>query len=220
MIQSYTPNLNVAATRGWCLKYIDDAGNAPTRRASAQLAYQAEKNAKRIRNNQSFPVGVWVVGFFSLNRGSLAGLGHVVFIKRHSNGRIEIRDTETRTGARAVYTSIQQCLNWMAIYSPKYLGWSTHCDGRQYAKAKPKPPARKAKKGTATVTTGTLNIRASYSTTSQAVGTYKKGNKFHYDSYIDANGHRWLSYIAYSGKRRYVAQRTLNGKTKFVKGGV
>lgn len=82
-------------------------------------------------------------------------------------------------------------------------------------------PKRIAKKGTATVTAKYgLNVRESYNTKSKAVAGYSKGQKFGYDSYIDANGYRWLSYIGYSGKRRYVAQRTLNNKVKYVKGGV
>jgi VCBS repeat-containing protein len=49
---------------------------------------------------------------------------------------------------------------------------------------------------------------------------YTPGMTFNYDSYIDANGYRFLSYISYSGVRRYVAQQTLDGKTVYVSGGV
>jgi murein DD-endopeptidase MepM/ murein hydrolase activator NlpD len=86
----------------------------------------------------------------------------------------------------------------------------------------PKPPApeRIAKKGTATVTTAVLNVRNSPSTTAKIQATYKKGEKFNYDSYIDTNGYRWLSYISVSSKtRRYVAQRKLGGES-YVSGGV
>lgn len=222
MIQVKTPNLNVRAYRGWCLMYIDDAGGAlaKNRKPSAEAAYQVERKAKRIRANQNFPVNVWVVAFWSLNGGLYRGLGHVVFVKKHSNGRLEIRDSETRSGARAVYTSIAQVTQWLGNHAPVYRGWSTHCDGVQYAK--PKPPAkpkRKAKKGRATVTTNILNVRNSPKASGKAVATYKKGEKFNYDSYIDTNGYRWLSYISYKGQRRYVAQKTLNGKESYVKGG-
>jgi phage tail sheath gpL-like len=49
---------------------------------------------------------------------------------------------------------------------------------------------------------------------------YKKNQYINYDSYIDINGYRWLSYISFSGVRRYVAQRSLDKKRTFVKGGV
>ncbi len=147
--QSYSPNLDVKAWRGWCLRYIDDAGAAPTRRANAQLAANAEAAAKRLRRNQDFPVGVWVVGFWSLTKGQYAGLGHVAFIKKHANGRIEIRDSEVRSGARGVYTSVAEVNRWFGNFGAVFLGWSTHCDGRKYAeeytppKPKPAPAAKK-----------------------------------------------------------------------------
>lgn len=55
----------------------------------------------------------------------------------------------------------------------------------------------------------TVNVRAAASTSSAVVATYKKGQTVKYDSYIDAEGIRWCSYIGGSGKRRYVARRNL-----------
>ncbi|WP_240185752.1 SH3 domain-containing protein [Enterococcus cecorum] len=52
----------------------------------------------------------------------------------------------------------------------------------------------------------TTNIRNAPSTSAAIVGTYAPGESFNYDSYIDTNGHRWYSYISYSGQRRYVAK--------------
>ena len=49
---------------------------------------------------------------------------------------------------------------------------------------------------------------------------YTPGMNFNYDSYVDANGVRFLSYISYSKVRRYVAQQTLDGTTVYVSGGV
>lgn len=216
--QKYTPNVKVRGERGWCLKYVDDAGSAPTRRPTAKAAYDAEKKAKRIRTSTP-PVGVWVVGFLSFGRVYQA-YGHVFLMKNLGNGKYEIRDSETAAGARAVYTSITSIKQWFANYAPAYLGWSTHCDGRQYAEEYTPAPARKAKSGKATVTCDVLNVRDKQSTAGKVVATYKRGQSFNYDSYIDANGYRWLSYVSWSGKRRYVAQRTSNGKTVYVKGGV
>lgn len=36
------------------------------------------------------------------------------------------------------------------------------------------------------------------------------GQKVIYDSYIDTNGYRWVSYIGYSGYRRYIARRNFS----------
>lgn len=37
--------------------------------------------------------------------------------------------------------------------------------------------------------------------------TLNNGQTVVYDGYIDANGYRWISYIGYSGNRRYIARR-------------
>lgn len=55
----------------------------------------------------------------------------------------------------------------------------------------------------------TVNVRAAASTNAEVVAQYKAGQTVKYDSYIDAEGIRWCSYIGASGKRRYVARRNL-----------
>lgn len=55
----------------------------------------------------------------------------------------------------------------------------------------------------------TVNVRAAASTNAEVVAQYKAGQTVKYDSYIDADGIRWCSYIGGSGKRRYVARRNL-----------
>lgn len=87
------------------------------------------------------------------------------------------------------------------------------------AAATPQPAASGPARGTATVLAG-VNVRSDPSTSGPVVATYAAGQTFNYDSYTDANGYRWLSYISYSGARRYVAQQTLDGKTFYVSGGV
>lgn len=219
--QKYTPNLGVAAVRGWCLKYIDDAGKAPNRRPSAQAAFNYEKSSKHVSTKPA-PIDRWVVGFLQFTSGPYVSLGHVFFMKNKGAGKYDIRDSEVRAGARKAYTNIDQVVAWFGAYNPRYVGWSMYCDGRQYAETyTPKPsstPKRKSKKGVATVLVSELNVRNSSSTKASIVARYKKGQKFTYDSYIDINGYRWLSYISYSGTRRYVAQG--KGSTKYVKGGV
>lgn len=91
------------------------------------------------------------------------------------------------------------------------------------AKPKPAPNTGLIKaKGTATVIVDTLNVRNKPSTSGKVVGTYKKGQKFNYDSFIISGGYVWLSYVSFTRQRRYVAEGPNDGRdnTVFVKGGV
>lgn len=51
----------------------------------------------------------------------------------------------------------------------------------------------------------TTNIRTAPSTSAGIVSTYSTGQGFYFDGYVNANGYKWLTYISYSGHRRYVA---------------
>jgi hypothetical protein len=126
--QVYNPNLNIPATRGWCLKYVDDATNAPSRTPSARAAYLNELNAGRI-NTGELPWDEWVYGFLDFTVGAYTDYGHVFIIKRHQGG-IDIHDSEVHSGARNVYHSIEELLAWFGMYRPVYTGWSGSCDGR------------------------------------------------------------------------------------------
>ncbi|MCG5106632.1 SH3 domain-containing protein, partial [Candidatus Saccharibacteria bacterium] len=55
--------------------------------------------------------------------------------------------------------------------------------------------------------TDRMNIRRQPSLDGQTVGTLGIGQTVQYDSYIDANGYRWISYVGYSGNRNYIARR-------------
>lgn len=52
----------------------------------------------------------------------------------------------------------------------------------------------------------TTNIRTAPSTSASIVSTYTTGQGFYFDGYVNANGYKWLTYISYSGQRRYVAK--------------
>ena len=54
-----------------------------------------------------------------------------------------------------------------------------------------------------------LNIRNAPSLDAEIVGTYEQGDEFNYMEFCNANGYEWLSYISYSGERRYVASMNL-----------
>lgn len=59
----------------------------------------------------------------------------------------------------------------------------------------------------------TVNVRDYPSTRGNVVAQYVSGQSFNYDSYVINDGYIWLSYISYSGPRRYVAWRVRNGQT-------
>lgn len=137
MIQVHTPNFGVGARRGWCLAYVDDAGGVearvPPRTGTAKAAFYNEQGAKRIRGGDS-PQGLWVVGFLDFTAGPFTVQGHVFFMKHNGGGRYEIRDSEVGAGARGPYGSLAELTAWFGAYKPRFIGWSTHCDGRQYVK--------------------------------------------------------------------------------------
>lgn len=133
MAQVYNPNLNIPAQRGWCLKYVDDATNAPSRTPRARAAYLNELNAGRI-NTGELPWDEWVYGFLDFTVGEYTNDGHVFIIKRHQGG-IDIHDSEVHSGARNVYHSIEELLAWFGMYRPVYTGWSGSCDGRTMQEA-------------------------------------------------------------------------------------
>lgn len=134
MEQVYTPNVLVPAVAGWCLAYVDDAGNAPNRTATARYAFQVEQRAGRIRSD-TIPENVWLVGWLDFTAGMYTTYGHVFLFKRNGNS-YQIYDSEVQSGARRPYGSIQELLAWFGAYKPVYTGWSTHCDGREYARIK------------------------------------------------------------------------------------
>lgn len=72
-------------------------------------------------------------------------------------------------------------------------------------KAKPTAPQRVPASGWYTVKYAT-NVHNTPSDQAPVVAVYSPGQGFNYDSYIDTNGYRWLSYISRSGVRRYVAK--------------
>lgn len=127
--QIYEPNLNIGAQSGWCLQYVDDAINSLTRSPNAQTAYLNELNAGRI-NTGPAPVGIWVIGFLGFSRGQYTEDGHVFLMRKREDGSIEIHDSEVHSGARGIYNSIEELMNWMGNYGPDYLGYSYCCDGR------------------------------------------------------------------------------------------
>lgn len=74
---------------------------------------------------------------------------------------------------------------------------------------------RIAQNGTFTASVNNLNVRRSPSLSGQVVAQYDKGESVKYDSYIDNEGYRWISYVGKSGTRNYIARRKLDNSQVF-----
>ena len=55
--------------------------------------------------------------------------------------------------------------------------------------------------------TSRSSIKAEPKVSSPELAYYDAGNSVNYDKVLTADGHQWISYIAYSGSRRYIAVR-------------
>lgn len=67
--------------------------------------------------------------------------------------------------------------------------------------------------GTFTVEVSALNVRASAGLAGEIVAVYTAGQVINYDGWLDNDGYIWITYIAGSGNRRYVAVgQSENGK--------
>lgn len=67
--------------------------------------------------------------------------------------------------------------------------------------------------GTFTVEVSALNVRASAGLLGEIVAVYTAGQTINYDGWLDNDGYIWITYIAGSGNRRYVAVgQSQNGK--------
>ena len=75
-------------------------------------------------------------------------------------------------------------------------------DGKATAVAQPASPSLAAT-GTYTFTKPS-SIKVQPSVASPELAYYDKGMSVHYDKVLTADGHTWLSYVTYSGARRYV----------------
>lgn len=129
-VQVATPNVNVPAYSGWCLRYVDDGVNAPNRQPSAQASWEYAKRTGVAHENQEPPNNVWVPVYYSINSGIYAGLGHVAWY--YSDGKTtKIYDSEYGSGRRSVpYGGGAELIQSMG-YQMSYLGWSEAVDGKR-----------------------------------------------------------------------------------------
>lgn len=133
-------NLDVPATRGWCLKYVDDGINAPSRKPNAQASYEQEVKNGNITFD--LPEGVRLAGYLKFKKGQYTNLGHVFWAYK-KDGKITINDSESASGARGTYGSIDELLAWFGAYEPEFIGYTYGIDGlhlvEKYEEPKPEP---------------------------------------------------------------------------------
>lgn len=56
---------------------------------------------------------------------------------------------------------------------------------------------------------GTINFRDAPSTSSRVEGSYATGQSVNYDQKVSSEGYDWISWIGYSGARRYMVERVI-----------
>lgn len=76
-------------------------------------------------------------------------------------------------------------------------------------------PAAYADSGTFVVGGSSINVRRSPSTSGEVVAQYSPGQSIDYDSIVEGDGYRWISYVGGSGSRNYVAIGTVDGSQTF-----
>lgn len=76
----------------------------------------------------------------------------------------------------------------------------------------PKPPVTNSTSGSYTFASTTL-IRNRPSTSGVVMGQYERGEKVNFESTVQAEGYTWMSYLSFSGERRYIAQTGALGQT-------
>lgn len=187
--QVTSPNLNIRANPGWCLAYVDDAVNAPVRRASAMLEYLAQRAAGNIHEDIP-PVGLWVPVFFDITNGQYAQYDHVAWAFNHGDGRIEIHDSDVHSGIRGAYNSIAEICQWFGNAGLRYLGWSERVGGVQIVEMSKDDNTR-----VVTADNG-VNVRYEPTTQSGVFATYPKGSEIEMSGWVfgeNVNGSdRWF----------------------------
>ena len=145
--QLITPNINISATAGMCLEYVDNAIRATQRTYTAQIAHDTAKQKGWVRANTDYPKNVWFVLFWSIDNGEYQGQGHVALAFVDSNGAMQIHDSEVHRNARQPYATLSELANWFGSVGTRltYLGWSIGVDGTILIEKKQEKA--KAKKG-------------------------------------------------------------------------
>jgi len=203
-------NANTPNENGWCQRWAEQGFGLNGLYPSAYAAYLAAstKRGGTPPNDGNYYV-IYFDGWFYGHR-----YGDICLYR---NGQVW-SGSALQWRAQSRPTTLAAYKAWLK--TPQ-LAWSEFIGSRRIAtippppKPAPKPPAasgRVAQKGTF-IANNPVNIRRTPSTRNNApVAVLLKNQTVRYDSYIDREGIRWVSYIGNSGKRNYVARRTLDNK--------
>ena len=192
---------------GWCQMYVERGFGVVGAYPNAFTASQVvPDDARRSMDSVSDAKGCQILLYFD---GWFNGIryGDVAVYEPSSN-----RLYSGANGSHKVWT-YDEYVRWVGrtpIFWSEWLG-KVKKVANIVKQPKPSPSGGRIPQiGTMRVTVDALNVRRSPSLKGLIVAVYKKGNTFNYDSYIDAEGYRWVSYIGYSGNRNYVARRKLD----------
>lgn len=213
--QIKAPNLSTTDLPGWCLRFAQKAFGVPAKYEYAWLNWVASKTQHG--PGEPLPQDVSVAVWYTYT-GTIDGInrnwGDVAI---HVPGKGVFGTPQRGAGKSNRWDgSIQARASWLGG-GAKYVGWTEDIGGVKVVERVPEGPFI-PKRGTATVIIPKLNVRNDPSTVNPPATFYTKGGTFHYDGYKDANGYRWLTYVSFSGQRRWVAQGGPDGK--YVNGGV
>ena len=147
--QLVQPTINIGATAGWCLNYVDNAINATQRTSTAQIAHDQAKEKNWVHPNQDYPRNVWFVMFWSIDNGDYQGLGHVALAFLDGNNNLQIHDSEVHRNARKPYQSLSELANWFGSVGTQltFLGWSEGVDGTKIIEEVKQAQSQTKKKG-------------------------------------------------------------------------
>ena len=148
--------------------------------------------------------------------GSSDGAGHVCIVERVNSGD-SVYTSESAYGGSAFYNQTRNKGNgnWGANSNYTFRGFIVNPNRPTEETPSSNTNGRIAQNAVFTSSVNNLRVRRAPSLSGEVVAHYDKGESVRYDSYIDNEGYRWVSYIGKSGNRNYIARRKLDNSQIF-----
>ncbi len=139
------------------------------------------------------------------NNSKVAPDSHMAMFRKVSGNRVGLFLGQNQNGVQNASQANLSYDGIMGVLRPKVYGYST-------------PQFPIATKGSAVALFDKIRVRNSPSTSKGDTGSFYNTNmKVNYDSVVENDGWYWLSYVSYSGIRRYVAYGSVDGKKVYWK---